>query len=122
MTNLDYGFDTEPIVDPELDEQEDRIRPNYRITQSCGNCKFFWYDAAKQRRGFCKLPNPQEKVPNTHNGESYDKEEIYRSWNRTHSSCLCDNHIMKPKAYSIGKIAEWTNKKFNTDGSLKDVD
>lgn len=121
MAKIDYGFDDEVLVTTGAD-QEHLIRPNYRITRSCGNCKYFWYHFAKQRRGFCKLPNPKDKDPKKCFGESFDVERIYAEWHRTHSSCLCDNHVMKPKYYSIGKISEWTEKKFNADGTLKEDD
>jgi len=116
MKKFDYDFN-EAF---ETDEKETVARKNYRITKCCGNCKFFWYKGSKQRRGFCKLPNPQDKTISKRHRETYDRNTIEAEWKKTHSTNVCDYHQFRSTYLSIGKVAEWTEKKFNFDGSLAD--
>ena len=117
MKKFDYNFDE---VFKKEEQEEITSRKNFRIARCCGNCKFFYYKGSKQRRGFCKLPNPHEKSISKRDGESYNRKDIEAEWNKTHSTNVCDYHQFRSKYLSIGRVAEWTDKKFNFDGSLAD--
>jgi len=107
----------------EQDEQNDENpRPNYRVTRCCGNCKHYFYRGAKSRRGYCRLPNPKEKAVNKSKGEKYDLEEIKKTWDKTHTTALCDEHLFRSKYYSVGIVSEWTGVLFAFDGTMIEED
>jgi hypothetical protein len=114
----EHEYDFSELESDELEEKE--IRPNYRIVKCCGNCKYYYYRANKQRRGHCKLPNPELKAIHTQGGQSYDPEEIDTKWTHTHSTTLCDNHRYKSKYSRIGVVVAWTKRIFSFDGIAED--
>jgi len=111
----EYNFD---FLDSE--EVPEEPRQNLRIITCCGNCKFFWYVRNKPKRGFCRLPNPHLKFVDRKGGESYDEEEIRKTWLRVHITNLCDHHIFKSTWSSIGRVSDWVEKKFNIQGTLEE--
>ena len=117
MKKFDYDF--EDVFDKE-EKEETTARKNFHIAKCCGNCKFFWYKGTKQRRGFCKLPDPQSKTISKRHREKYDEKVIESEWKKTHCTNICDYHQFRSKYLSIGKVAEWTGKKFNFDGTKHD--
>jgi len=92
-------------------------RKGYRIVQCCANCKFYFYQGARARRGYCKLPN----MENVYKGASskFDMDNIAEKegWPPTHSTNVCDRHQFRSHYYSIERIEDWVNMKFNADGS-----
>ena len=117
MKKFDYDFDS--VLKPDENE-ESKARKNFKISRCCANCKFFWYKGTKQRRGYCKLPNPHEKSISKRDRERYDDKIIDKEWKKTHCTNVCDYHQFRSKYLSIGKVTEWTGKKFNFDGTIND--
>lgn len=93
-------------------------RPGLCIAKCCGNCAHFWYHPNKPRRGFCKMPNPQDKAIDRKKGERYNEAEIRATWLRSHFSNVCDLHRFRSKYRSIGIVSQWVGKVFKFDGSL----
>jgi len=117
MEKFDYNFDG--LFDKENSEEESR--KNFRISKCCANCKFYWYEGSKNTRGFCKLPNPQEKIISKRHGDSYDIEIIRATWNRSHSTNMCDYHQFRSRYLNIGRVTEWTGERFTPDGDPVDA-
>lgn len=113
----DYDF-SELSSEQEPEEESLDPRRNYRITQCCGNCKYFIYTGVKSRRGFCKLP-----VPNHRFGLRIFREPkiadicLAAGLLPTHTTNLCDSHAFKSTVYSITQVGEYVNKKFNANGT-----
>ena len=120
MSSQNFEYDFSELT-PESTE-ETKSRPNYRVATCCSNCKHFFYIKNKQRRGWCRLPNPEAKVINKKKGEKFDIQEIEKDWLRTHSTGLCDNHRYRSKYAHIGIVAEWTGKDFAFDGTEEERD
>lgn len=110
----DYDFSDLP---EEKNEQLDEIRPNFRVTKCCGNCKYFWYYKGNQRRGNCKLPNPHEKKINKSKKEAYYKKETKDLWDKVHITTVCDYHQFRGFRNSIKLVAEYCEVKFLPDGT-----
>jgi len=125
-TPYDFEFLTNEIKEEEdaqtAEQERQPARPNYHIIRCCGNCKFFWYQSGKSRRGYCKQPYPKERTPDTKRGHSYDINDIKTNWLHTHTTNSCDLHQFQSKNYSIGKVSQWVNKLFNADGTLAEED
>lgn len=117
--DLDKYMDDAPKSDRDKvkDGDIDDPRTNFRIARCCRNCTHFWYPSASPHRGYCKLPNPEEKAPFKKGGEKYDREQIEKNWLRVHMTNLCDNHEFRSQHLSIERVAKWTHKAFNEDGS-----
>ena len=95
-------------------------RPNFKISRCCGNCKYYWYYKGNQRRGNCKLPDPNLKKINKSKGESYYSKETREDWDKVHITCVCDYHQFRSIKGSIQHVGEYCNVKFNADGTLQD--
>ena len=107
----------------QVDEaKEENSRPNFRVTRCCGNCKYYFYRGAKSRRGYCRLPDIKNRTINKSKGEKYDLNEIKDTWDKTHTTALCDNHKFRSKYYSVGIISEWTGVLFAFDGTMIEED
>lgn len=118
MSNIEYNFDE---IGTDKKKEVD-VRVNYKIARCCGNCKYFWYNSNKPRRGFCKLPDPHLKGIAKRIGQKYDEVYIRQNWFRTHITNACDHHRFRSKWFSIGRVSEWVGKVFNFDGSLLEED
>lgn len=105
--NYNFSFTTK-------ENKDDDPRKGLRITKCCGNCKYYWYDHAKERRGYCKLPNPDDKK------YAVDKTEAKANWPKTHTTMVCDFHRFRSIYASITRIGIWLNKHFDNDGNLTD--
>jgi hypothetical protein len=102
------------------DNSTEDPRPNLRIAKCCGNCKYFWYKKNKQRRGFCRIPNPHLKFVAKRLGESYDENEIRKNWAPAHVTNTCDLHRFTSIWSSINRVSDWVGKKFNAQGALEE--
>lgn len=123
--DLDKFFDEDEK--PKSDRQKlkdgdiEDPRKNLKVTQCCRNCKHFWYNNSRgPNRGYCKLPNPEKKVPFKKGGEKYDYEEIEKNWIRTHSTMVCDNWQLHHPSYNIDPVADWIKLPINEDGTLNE--
>lgn len=120
--NLSYDFDflkNQSKDKQETVEQEKQaLRPSYQITRCCGNCKFFWYEPGKDRRGYCRGPFAKETAINTKAGEKYNIHDIKTNWLHTHTTNICELHKFQSKWRSIGIVSDWVGIIFNADGSL----
>lgn len=125
--NISYDFnflknqsqDEQENAEQETVEQEKQpLRPDYRIIRCCGNCKFFWYEPGKDRRGYCRGPIAKESAINTKAGEKYNVNHIKANWLHSHTTNICDLHKFQSKWRSIGTVSEWVGIIFNPDGSL----
>ena len=117
----DFDFLNKPSEsgEPEQElEKKEPARPGFRITRCCGNCKFFWYEAGKSRRGYCRQPYIKERTPDTKRGERFDVNDIKTNWLHAHTTNTCEKHQFQSKAHSIGLVSKWVEKVFNADGSL----
>lgn len=112
----DYDFsDLGPK--PEKEESE-VIRPNFKVSMCCGNCKFYWYYKGNQRRGNCKLPNPNEKKINKSKRESYYNKDTRDRWDKVHITNVCDFHQLRSVKGNIHSVGEYCGVKFQADGTL----
>jgi hypothetical protein len=109
----DFNFDFLPVSTDEEDEY--KIRPNLQIVKCCGNCMFFWYKHGVERRGYCRLPDP-ERRKNAKWGTT--REEAEKTWARMHITCHCDNHQDRSKYHSIDRVEKWLERPFLPDGRL----
>lgn len=92
-------------------QTSDDPRTGLHITKCCGNCKYYWYEHAKERRGYCKLPHTK--------GKDYgvDKENATTSWFKTHITAVCDFHRIRSVFYSITRVGDWIGFSFDANGN-----
>jgi hypothetical protein len=93
------------------EEESEDPRKGLRIAKCCGNCKFFWYEHAKERRGYCKLPYTKDKI------SSIDKEFALSTFRKTHTTAVCDLHRFRSKKNSIERLERWMGIKFDINGN-----
>lgn len=120
----DYDFSK---LEPEGDKKKEKkskkegtkdLRRNYRITQCCGNCKYFIYTGVKSRRGFCKLSDPNYRFGLKIFRQPHIKDLCTDAgFPPTHTTNLCDAHAFKATVYSITQVGEYVGRKFNVDGT-----
>lgn len=102
---------------PEKKEDTPDPNPNLRLVQCCVNCKFYWYEWHKPKRGRCKLISTTEK-PMLRNP---DKEKLpLPEWPKRHATMCCDNHKYSSYGHSFVKVSKWSGINFNADGSKSD--
>lgn len=111
MINYDLDF---------LNPNDEDPRTQLRIIPCCGNCVYFWYKRNKQRRGYCRLPNPHLKFVAKRLGEKYDEDQIRKNWLPVHVTNSCNNHIFTSIWSSIDRVSDWVGKKFNSRGFLEE--
>ena len=117
----DYDYDfSELSGDEEKPESPEIVRPNFKVSRCCGNCKYFWYYKGNQRRGSCKLPDPQAKKINKKEGERYYDKKTRKEWDKTHITNVCDLHQFRSFQKSIKMVGEYCGVKFDTNGELRD--
>ena len=114
----DYDFSELNEQSPQDDEEI--VRPNFKVTRCCGNCKFYWYYKGNQRRGNCKLPDPGTKKINKSKGEKYYTKETRDQWDKVHITNMCDFHQFRSVKGSIHDVGDYCGVKFNADGELRE--
>tara|TARA_Y100000592_G_C5416810_1_gene291063 strand:- start:449 stop:808 length:360 start_codon:yes stop_codon:yes gene_type:complete len=116
MSNYDFS----KIKKTKKKDKPDVVRPNFKVARCCGNCKFYWYYKGNQRRGNCKLPEPNLKKINKSKGESYYSKETREDWDKVHITCVCDFHQFRSIKGSIHQVGDYCGVKFNSDGTEKE--
>ena len=104
-------YDFEKNIEKAEKKQSTIIRKNFRIVKCCGNCHFFCYQKAKERRGYCRLGSPRRR-------NYWKNKKIPKDWHRTHTTNLCDSHKYSGRYHSITRVEEWVKAKFEIDGGL----
>ena len=116
------AYDFSELDKQKKPEKPKLARPNFKVARCCGNCKFFWYYKGNQRRGSCKLPDPNLKKINKSKGESYYSKETKEMWDKVHITCVCDYHQLRSVKKNVHDVGDYCNVKFNADGTLLDED
>jgi hypothetical protein len=108
MRKIPYDF-TE-IIKIEGEEKKPLERPNFRIIKCCGNCKYAWFKHSNERRGFCRFGQKHKKAPNR-NTPNPEWAHLH-----IHATCVCDNHVDKPKGFFKENVSKWVNIVFDVLG------
>lgn len=107
--------DRQKLKDGEIEDP----RKGLHVTQCCANCQhFFTKRTNRSLRGWCKMPDPEMKIPYKKGGEKYDVDEIEKNWIRTHGTMKCDNWKLMSKYFNIDLVADWIELPINEDGTL----
>jgi len=105
--DFDYDFEKTP-TETKTRKSKKSPRPNYRLSISCSNCKYFEYHGKTSKKGYCAINANKKTVKwGNLNRTSVNWEEI--NWAKTHMTCLCDNHRYRSVAHSFKTVEKWTN-------------
>lgn len=123
MKTNKYDFsDLEP--DKEEDEISEDPREGFKITQCCGNCKYYYYSKLQERNGYCKLPNIKAYVTKGEGVQTrYKQTDLHEvaknnGWVETHVTCVCNKHEFRSRGQSIEPIEKRVGKRFNFLGEV----
>lgn len=114
--SIQYDFSSLENTDNDKDKLDDP-RENFRITQCCGNCRYYFYTGTNSRKGYCKLINLENVRDGAFHMNNIDAKAKEEGWLPTHSTNVCDAHEIRSQVYSIERIERWTRKPFQFDGS-----
>ena len=106
---MSYNFSF--IKKPEDSPENKDPRGDYRIAESCGTCRFFWYRHCRERRGYCRLTDLLDKNLNPHRLPN-------AKWLPTHTTAVCKKHRFKATYKLIKAIIDWTGLDLNIRGEV----
>lgn len=125
--DLDLFNDEDLEID--LENLDDTIKkameqPEHRISECCGNCKYFFYSSSNQRRGVCviiarKYRKDRMKIPAANDphkkyslgGSRKDFMEARSKYPKTHVTCICNNFEIRTRGI-LNAVTKYCGAKY----------